>query len=220
MLMVIKIIVTGRISNYDKPDVVTWINESHDNRAQSSPIRLQEVVEITWSVNSPDNTMYVAFGSLFPNSDGSFEFSYDCCNELWKWNGSYLIEVVYKDIATTKSINYVGQKSTSEQISNIVINTDKSNYVDGDTVILTGKIPNHHDKATTQLSLIMTAPNGNLVYLGQPVVRSNGTFESSIYVGDNLLKSGGYGDYSITFDYQSDFNNKTLHATKTILYIK
>jgi predicted secreted protein with PEFG-CTERM motif len=86
--------------------------------------------------------------------------------------------------------------------SSIVVNTDKTSYSEGDTILVTGEIS--QILGGFSLSLIMKAPNGNLVTIDQITVGSDKKFSTNLAAGGSLMKIGG--TYTITIQYGDNKN--------------
>jgi len=81
----------------------------------------------------------------------------------------------------------------------IVVATDKSSYMDGETILVTGEV-----KALLggeALSLIMKAPNGNIVTVDQLTIGPDRKFSTELTAGGSLMKAEG--TYTITVQYGS-----------------
>ncbi|QUC64191.1 PEFG-CTERM sorting domain-containing protein [Nitrosopumilus sp. K4] len=79
----------------------------------------------------------------------------------------------------------------------IVVATDKSSYKEGETILVTGEV-----KALLggeALSLIVTAPNGNIVTVDQLTVGSDKKFSTELTAGGSLMRAAG--TYTITVQY-------------------
>ena len=62
-------------------------------------------------------------------------------------------------------ITSVGTTTAFGQNESIILNIDKTSYLEGETISISGEIKNMI--ATNQISLIIQSPNGNLVALDQ-----------------------------------------------------
>ena len=80
--------------------------------------------------------------------------------------------------------------------SSIVVTTDKASYSEGDTILVTGEVSRL--LGGFDLSLIVLAPNGNVVTIDQLNVGADKKFSTSLAVG-GLLKVEG--TYTITVQY-------------------
>jgi len=81
--------------------------------------------------------------------------------------------------------------------SSIVVATDKASYSEGDTILVTGEVSQL--LGGFNLSLIVKAPNGNLVTIDQLTVGSDKKFSTSLAAGGSLMKVEG--TYTITVQY-------------------
>jgi len=78
----------------------------------------------------------------------------------------------------------------------ITVTTDKPLYLDGDTIVITGKIRDYYSGAP--VSLMIKSPNGNLVSISQITVNEDKKFSTQIIAG-GLMKVNG--TYSIAAQY-------------------
>jgi len=104
-------------------------------------------------------------------------------------------------------ITSVGTTTVFGENGSIILNTDKSSYTDGEIISISGEIKNM--TVGTQLSLIIQAPNGNLVALDQITVGADKQFSTEIKLGGKLMKTEGtytikvqYGDESVTTTFE------------------
>ena len=73
--------------------------------------------------------------------------------------------------------------------SSIVVTTEKSSYSEGDTIIVTGEVRDLY--SGTPVSVIVKAPNGNLVSIAQVSVGADKKFSTEITAGGALMKAEG-----------------------------
>ena len=104
-------------------------------------------------------------------------------------------------------ITSVGTTTAFGQNESIILNIDKTSYLDGETISISGEIKNMI--ATDQISLIIQSPIGNLVALDQMTVGSDKQFSTEIKLGGKLMKQEGtyiikvqYGEESITTSFE------------------
>jgi len=104
-------------------------------------------------------------------------------------------------------ITSIGTTTVFGENESIILNTDKLSYTDGEIISISGEIKNMI--ADTQLSLIIQAPNGNLVALDQITVGVDKQFSTEIKLGGKLMKTEGiytikvqYGDESVTTTFE------------------
>jgi predicted secreted protein with PEFG-CTERM motif len=101
----------------------------------------------------------------------------------------------------------VGTPTTFGQNELIILNINKTSYLEGETISISGEIKNMI--ASNQISLIIQSPNGNLVALDQMTVGSDKQFSTEIKLGGKLMKQEGtytikvqYGEQSITTSFE------------------
>ena len=101
----------------------------------------------------------------------------------------------------------VGTTTAFGQNESIILNIDKTSYLEGETISISGEIKNMI--ASNQISLIIQSPNGNLVALDQMTVGSDKQFSTEIKLGGKLMKQEGtytikvqYGEQSITTSFE------------------
>jgi predicted secreted protein with PEFG-CTERM motif len=92
----------------------------------------------------------------------------------------------------------------------IVVATDKSSYADGETILVTGEV--RALLGGEALSLIMKAPNGNIVTVDQLTVGPDKKFSTELTAGGSLMKAEG--TYTITVQY----GNKSRIAETTFSF--
>jgi len=104
-------------------------------------------------------------------------------------------------------ITSVGTTTAFGQNESIILNIDKTSYLEGETISVSGEITNMI--ASNQISLIIQSPNGNLVALDQMTIGSDKQFSTEIKLGGKLMKQEGtytikvqYGEQSITTSFE------------------
>ncbi|AJW71584.1 PEFG-CTERM sorting domain-containing protein [Nitrosopumilus adriaticus] len=102
----------------------------------------------------------------------------------------------------------IGMAPAFGQIQNsIVVTTDKSSYSEGETILVTGEVRDLY--SGTPVSVIVKAPNGNLVSIAQVTVGVDKKFSTEITAGGALMKAEG--SYTITVQYGTE--NRSAEAT-------
>ncbi len=86
------------------------------------------------------------------------------------------------------------------QVSSISVTTDKTSYQDGDIIVVSGQVRDL--LSGTPVSMIVKAPNGNLVSIAQVNVNGDRTYSTQITAGGSLMKETG--NYSITVQYGNE----------------
>ena len=100
----------------------------------------------------------------------------------------------------------IGMTPAFGQIQNsIIVTTDKASYSEGETILVTGEVRDLY--SGTPVSMIVTAPNGNVVSIAQITIGADKKFSAEITAGGSLMKSGGA--YSITVQYGTENRSAT-----------
>ena len=102
----------------------------------------------------------------------------------------------------------IGMAPAFGQIQNsIVVTTDKAAYSEGQTIVITGEVMNLY--SGTPVSVIVKAPNGNLVSIAQITVGADKKFSTEVTAGGALMKA--VGAYTVTVQYGTE--NRSATAT-------
>ena len=88
----------------------------------------------------------------------------------------------------------------------IVVTTDKPSYGEGETILVTGEVRELY--SGTPVSVIVKAPNGNLVSIAQVTVGSDKKFSTEVTAGGSLMKAEG--SYIITAQYGTTNRSATV----------
>jgi len=89
----------------------------------------------------------------------------------------------------------------------IVVSTDKTSYTEGESIIVTGEVS--EILFGYAISLMVIAPNGNVVELAQLMVGSDKKFSTELSAGGSLMKAGG--EYTIQVLYGTE--NRTAETS-------
>ena len=89
----------------------------------------------------------------------------------------------------------------------IVVSTDKASYEDGESIMVTGEVS--EILFGYAISLMVIAPNGNVVSVDQLMVGSDKKFGTELSAGGSLMKAGG--EYTIQVLYGTE--NRTAETT-------
>ena len=118
-------------------------------------------------------------------------------------------KVVYGDdkIMATHERSIIERVGITETVStkvthivknnSIIIKLDKSSYGAGETIVITGEVREFY--SGTPVSVIVKAPNGNLVSIAQIDVGADKKFSTEMTAGGALMKSEGA--YIVTVQY-------------------
>ncbi len=92
------------------------------------------------------------------------------------------------------------------QQSSITVSTDKASYSEGDTIIVSGKV---NDLFGVPVSMLVKAPNGNLVKIAQVTVGADKMYSTEFTAGGSLMKATG--TYTISVQYSNE--NQTAETS-------
>jgi len=103
--------------------------------------------------------------------------------------------------------------------SSIVVTTDKSSYSEGETILVTGEVRDLY--SGTPVSIIIKAPNGNIVRIAQETVGADKKFSMEHTAGGGLMKTEGiylitvtYGTVNRTTEASFEFGGSTVITTE------
>ncbi len=100
----------------------------------------------------------------------------------------------------------IGMAPAFGQIQNtIVVTTDKTAYSEGEVIMVTGEVRDLY--SGTPVSLIVKAPNGNMVSIAQITVGADKKFSTEITAGGSLMRAEG--TYTITVQYGNENRSST-----------
>ena len=141
-------------------------------------------------IKSPDKNI-VSIASAIPNSDGSYSTTIKAGGTM-NSSGSYEVKVEYGTAKATNTFYY--SDGESEPIPNplpssIVVTTDKSFYSENETIFISGEVRDLY--SGTPVSVIVKAPDGNLVSIAQVEVVADKKFSTQLDAGGALMKIGG-----------------------------
>ena len=102
-------------------------------------------------------------------------------------------------------ITSVGITPTFGEDGSVVVSTDKSSYSESDLILISGEIK--YIALGDQLSLIIQAPNGNIVQLDQMTAGSDKKFSTEINPNGPYWKTPGMYKITIT---QNENNQATI----------
>ena len=95
-------------------------------------------------------------------------------------------------------ITSVGSTPVFGENESIIVTTDKSSYLEGETISISGEIKNMIE--SNQISLIIQSPIGNIVALDQMTVGADKQFSTEIKLGGKLMKEEGTYTIKVTQD--------------------
>ncbi len=100
----------------------------------------------------------------------------------------------------------IGMEPAFGQIqSSIVVTTDKSSYAEGEVILVAGEVRDLY--SGTPVSVIIKAPNGNLVSVAQITVGADKKFSTEATAGGALMTTEG--TYTVTVQYGTSNRSAT-----------
>ncbi len=110
----------------------------------------------------------------------------------------------------------IGMAPAFGQIQNsIVVTTDKASYSEGETIVITGEVKDLY--SGTPVSIVVTAPNGNIVTIAQSTIGADKKFSTEMTAGGVLMKAEGtynvkvtYGTANRTAETSFEFGGSTI----------
>ena len=83
----------------------------------------------------------------------------------------------------------------------IMVSLDKTSYEEGDTIMVTGEVKEM--LSGVPVSLMVIAPNGNIVTVAQIDVGSDKTYSTELTAGGGLMRQGGTYTVSVLYGTQN-----------------
>ena len=180
--------------------------------------------DITFTVTSPNGLNVVSVDQVTPDGNGVFETSFviDPTSQLWKADGLYTVTASGGISAETSQyrvslpVMIVGgaAQSTAMTDGNLErlvvydmtasvqeptgITIEATGEIGSNTIMVTGMT----DKLNEDITLTVTAPNGNVVTVEQATANLDGVYDAIIITGGNLWKSDGM--YTVTAQQNND----------------
>ena len=90
----------------------------------------------------------------------------------------------------------------------ITVTTDKESYADGETIIISGETRDYI--SGVQLTVVITNPIGNRVYLDQVMVETDKTYSTEITAGGSLWKAAGTYTVHVQYGGENRANETTF----------
>ena len=187
---------------------------------------ISSYTDVTFKVTSPSGNNIVAIDQVTPDGNGDFETKF-IVGEFWKEDGFYTItakqgESSLYTLSVLVEVNNGMTKKTLVTESNLetgifvpsMSDTTKETgleiYAEAEMGSDMIKIIGWTDKMNQDITLTVTAPNGNIVSIDQVSPMLDGEFTSVITIGGSLWKQDGF--YTVTAQ-QSD-NTRYTASTK------
>ena len=177
--------------------------QSGDTIIISGTVSIESQVPITILVLNPDGNIVSILNGLADK--GIFQHSIKVGGSMYV-NGVYEVQAQQGSQKITNTFVYTADGSTiipeptpePEPISkSIVVTTDKASYSEGETIVITGEVREFY--SGTPVSVIVKAPNGNLVSIINLEVSTDKKFNMKRDAGGATMKSDGV--YTVTAQY-------------------
>lgn len=174
--------------------------------------------DVTFRVTSPSRHNTVAIDQVLPDDNGDFVTEFKI-SSLWSENGFYeikakqttqdntlyiitvFVEVNNRLVEETEV--YRGSYVTS---STLTITTDKPSYLQGETISITGQIPNVYNN---QLNISLTSSTHGLLDTIDNITITNNQFATSVNTGNNTTINTA-GSYTLTANYGTNTASTTF----------
>jgi predicted secreted protein with PEFG-CTERM motif len=181
-------------------DIITVIGNTASN-----------ITDVTFRVTSPSGNNVVAIGQLSPDNDGSFVKEFKV-GPTWTEDGFYEITAMqsignnslYKLNVLVEVANGITERtSVTESNLETGILTESTNNAAADAGLILDAIVIENgstmfevtgltDRVSQDITLTVTAPNGNVITIDQISPMLNGNFAAEITVGGSLWKQDGF----------------------------
>ena len=198
---------------------ITATTEKAGNSITVTGTTVSDYTDVTFSVWSPNQNLVAAWQDT-PDADGNFGTTFTIGSN-WTEDGYYTI-VVKQGTSSTYEVkvgvevtNGMTLRSTSVTEGNLVTGiftpnennaaTDAGLFLDpviienGSTMF---EVTGMTDRVSEDITLTVTAPNGNVVTIDQISPRLDGNFAAEITVGGSLWKQDGF--YTVTVQQFDD----------------
>jgi predicted secreted protein with PEFG-CTERM motif len=210
---------------------ITATTEKAGNIITVTGTTASSYTDVTFSVWSPNQNLVAAWQDT-PDADGNFGTTFTIGSN-WTEDGIYTIVVkqgsssTYEVKAIVDVTNGMTLRNTSETFGNLETGiftpnennaaTDSGLFLDpviienGSTMF---EVTGMTDRVSQDITLTVTAPNGNVVTIDQISPRLDGNFAAEITVGGSLWKQDGF--YTV-YVQQGDNPNYTASVEVDIL---
>ncbi len=184
---------------------------------------VSDITDVTFRVTSPSGNNVVAVWQVTPDDNGEFMVNF-IVGPTWTENGFYEIEVmqaVHANSLYTLHVLVEVNDGMTEKTSVTESNLDTGIFVPNVTTRDAGieiyaeaemgsttiTIIGMTDRASQDITLTVTAPNGNIVSVDQVTPGPNGEFTSVFTIGEPLWKQDGVYTISAHQNDSSKYND-------------
>ncbi|MDH5415668.1 MAG: PEFG-CTERM sorting domain-containing protein [Nitrosopumilus sp.] len=170
---------------------------------------ISKITDITFRVTSPSGNNVVGIGQVSPDANGEFATEFKI-GPTWTENGFYTIKAMQSpqqnSLYTLKVLvevaNGMAKKTLVTETNmesgliyvtpNVTIDKGLEIYADAVIGSTTINIEGTTDRVSQDITLTVTAPNGNVVSVAQVSPMLNGEFTEVITTGGPLWKQNGF----------------------------
>ena len=151
--------------------------------------------------------------SMYPDTSLNYETSLDLVQVLGVNVGTYDVTATYGDVITTSSfsVDFVPLEETEQIESSLIVETDKSEYILGEPILING--------ITSEIILFegvqysITDPMGQLITDGN-LFTTDGKFGTSIILSS---VTSLFGAYSVTVEYSDQTASAIFNLVENII---
>ena len=173
--------------------------------------------DISIVVTSPNGNI-VSIDQVSPDANGDFMTEIQTNSPLWKQDGAYTVTAqqgpqrnLYKIslpveiVGGTTLATAISESTLTSLTSGLGISGERGLTIEADfvwgstTIDITGQT----DRTDTEIGIVITAPNGNIISIDQLTPNVDGSIMTSIQIGGQLWGQNGF--YTITAKQGSSF---------------
>ncbi len=194
---------------------VTAMAEKGSDTITLTGITASDISDVTFRVTSPSGNNIVDVDQVTPDDNGEFETKF-IVGPTWKENGFYSFEIMQgtgaNSFYTLKVLVEVtngmaeGTSVTESNLQTGIISPNVNNVATDaglmlDPIVIDNgstmfEITGTTDRVSQDITLTVTAPNGNVIAIDQISPEIEGGFAAEITVGGSLWKQDGF--YTVT----------------------
>ncbi|NND87542.1 MAG: PEFG-CTERM sorting domain-containing protein [Nitrosopumilus sp.] len=190
---------------------ITATADRNSNTINLTGTTISKMNDVTFRVTSPSGNNLVAISQVTPDSNGDFRTEFKI-GPTWTENGFYTIKAMQQNSLYSLKVlvevtNGMAKKTSVTESNletgiyeaytpNVAMDAGLELYAEAVLGSTTIEISGTTDRVSQDITLTVTAPNGNKVSVGQVSPMLNGEFTSTITTGGSLWKQDGF--YTVT----------------------
>ncbi|QMU54397.1 MAG: PEFG-CTERM sorting domain-containing protein [Nitrosopumilus sp.] len=190
---------------------------------------ISDITDVTFRITSPSGNTVVAVDQIKPDNDGNFVTEFKI-GSIWSESGFYEITAMqgigvnslYTLSVLVEVTNSMTERTSVTESNMEGIFTSNENNVTVDTGLMLDEIiidngstmfevTGMTDRVSQDITLTVTAPNGNVMTVDQISPKLDGEFAAEIMVGGSLWKQDG--TYTVTVQ---QFEDPKYTASKVV----